>query len=60
MKISERDKMQAWVLFAAGALAGIANLSGKSKVEDECEVASMYADEMLQNLEYTFEHDDDE
>lgn len=60
MKISERDKMQAWVLFAAGALAGIANLSGKSKVEDECEVASMYADEMLENLEYTFEHDDDE
>lgn len=52
--------MQAWVLFAAGALAGIANLSGKSKVEDECEVASMYADEMLENLEYTFEHDEDE
>ena len=60
MKISDRDKMQAWVLFAAGALAGIANLSSQSKVEDECEVASMYADEMLQNLEYTFEHDEDE
>lgn len=60
MKISDRDKMQAWVLFAAGALAGIANLSGKSKVENECDVAAQYADEMLQNLEYTFEHDEDE
>lgn len=60
MKISERDKMQAWVLFATGALAGIANLSGESQVEDECEVASMYADEMLQNLEYTFEREEDE
>lgn len=60
MKISKRDKMQAWVLFAAGALAGIANLSGDSKVENECDVAAQYADEMLQNLEYTFEHDDDE
>lgn len=60
MKISDRDKMQAWVLFAAGALAGIANLSGDSKVENECDVAAQYADEMLQNLEYTFEHDEDE
>ena len=60
MKISERDKMQAWALFAAGALAGIANLSGKSKVEYECDVVAMYADEMLQNMEYTFEHDEDE
>lgn len=60
MKISDRDKMQAWVLFAAGALAGIANLSGDSKTEDECDVAAQYADEMLQNLEYTFEHDEDE
>lgn len=60
MKISKRDKMQAWVLFAAGALAGIANMSGDSKVENECNVAAQYADEMLQNLEYTFEHDEDE
>ena len=60
MKISERNKMQAWVLFAAGALAGIANLHPDVKLEDECDVAARYADEMLQNLEYTFEHDDDE
>lgn len=60
MKISERDKMQAWVFFAAGALAGVANLCGDSTLKDECEVASMYADEMLQNLENTFEHDEDE
>lgn len=60
MKISERDKMQAWVLFAAGALAGIANLSPKVELEDECDVAAQYADEMLENLEYTFEHEEDE
>lgn len=59
MKISERDKMQAWVFFAAGALAGIANL-GKSNMENDCDVAAEYADEMLKNLEYTFEHDEDE
>lgn len=60
MKISERDKIQAWVLFAAGALAGIANLSPDVELEDECEVAAQYADEMLQNFEYTFENDEDE
>lgn len=60
MKISERDKMQAWVLFAAGALAGIASLDPKVKLEDECEIVSKYADEMLQNFEYTFENDEDE
>jgi len=60
MKISERDKIQAWVLFAAGALAGIANLSPDVELEDECDVAAQYADEMLQNLEYTFENDEDE
>lgn len=60
MKISKRDKMQAWVLFAAGALAGIANLSPDVKLEDECDIAALYADEMLQNFEDTFEHDDDE
>lgn len=59
MKISDRDKMQAWVLFAAGALAGIASLKD-GKIESECEVAASYADEMLQNFEDTFEHDDDE
>lgn len=59
MKISERDKMQAWVLFAAGALAGIASLKDGS-IEFECDVAARYADEMLQNMEYTFEHDEDE
>lgn len=60
MKISDRDKMQAWVLFAAGALAGIANLSTDVELEDECDVAAQYADEMLQNFEYTFENDEDE
>lgn len=60
MKISDRDKMQAWVLFAAGALAGIANLSTDVELEDECDVAAKYADEMLQNFEYTFENDEDE
>ena len=57
MKISERDKMQAWVFFAAGALAGIASLND-GKIESECEIATEYADEMLKNLECTFEGDD--
>lgn len=59
MKLSEKEKMQAWVQFASGALAGIASLKD-GKIESECEVAARYADEMLANLEYTFEHDDDE
>lgn len=51
--------MQAWVFFAAGALAGIASLND-GKIESECEIATEYADEMLKNLEYTFEGDNDE
>ena len=59
MKLSEKEKMQAWIQFASGALAGIASLND-GKIESECEIATEYADEMLKNLEYTFEGDDDE
>lgn len=59
MKISKKEKMQAWVQFASGALAGIASLK-YGKIETECEIAAQYADEMLKNLEYTFESDDNE
>ena len=59
MKISEKEKMQAWVQFASGALAGITSLNSGS-IETECEIAAQYADEMLGNLEHTFEDDDDE
>ena len=47
-------------MFAAGALAGIANLTGDSEIEDECDVAAEYADRMLANFEGSFECDDDE
>ena len=59
MKLSEKEKMQAWVQFASGALAGIASLK-YGKIETECEVAAQYADEMLENLEHTFEDEDNE
>lgn len=58
MKIPEKEKMQAWVQFAAGALAGIASLK-YGKIETECEIAAQYADEMLSNLERSFEDDDE-
>ena len=59
MKISKKEKMQAWVSFASGALAGIASLKDGS-FEKECLIAAFYADEMLHNLEDTFEKDGDE
>lgn len=59
MKLSEKEKMQAWAQFASGALTGIASLND-GKIDQECEIAAQYADEMLKNLEYTFESDDDE
>lgn len=58
MKISEEQKMKAWVAFAAGALAGIATLEA-GNMEDECDVVAEYADQMLENFENTFANDDE-
>lgn len=47
-------------MFAASALAGIANLTGDSEIEDECDVAAGYADRMLAIFEDSFECESDE
>ena len=60
MKLTEAEKKNAWCMFAAGALAGLANLSGDTEIKDECGIASEYADWMLENFVETFGDEDDE
>ena len=52
------DDKELWARFACAALSGLVSDGAfENNIEKDCEVASRYADEMLECYNYTFDED---